>query len=216
MSEAMPMLQARKRFVLLRHDVDFDLQAAIKLAEIDAEARYPSTFFFLLGSLHYNLFSPEASQSVRRILDLGHRVGLHFDCANYSPSASVADLAAACRREVDILQGWFGVNIDAVSYHRPNARVLSGDPELSRPYPHTYLPLYTKDIHYCSDSRGTWRFGFPLETQAFREKKPLHILIHPIWWTETDLPPINKLQAYAALHVRRMDRSVAANCEVYR
>ena len=210
------MLQAGKRLVLLRHDVDFDVQAAVNLAEIDAEERYPSTFFFLLRSPHYNLFSPEASDAVHRIVAQGHRVGLHFDCANYSPDSRVSDLAVACRREVGILQGWFKISIYAVSYHRPSTQVLSGDPELSHPYPHTYLPLYTKDMHYCSDSRGQWRFGFPLDTQAFREKKPLHLLVHPIWWTETDQPPVDKLRAFLELQARQLDRSVAANCVVFK
>ncbi len=215
-AEAGSMLQAGKSFVLLRHDVDFDVQAAATLAEIDTDEQFPSTFFLLLRTLHYNLFSREASAAVRRILALGHRVGLHFDCANYPSDTSVADLSAACRLEAGILQEWFGVRIDAVSYHRPNPLVLSGDPELSRPYPHTYLPLYTREVHYCSDSRGQWHFGFPLESQAFRETRPLHLLLHPIWWTDTDQPPIDKLRAHLASQARQLEHSMAANCAVYK
>lgn len=214
--EAERMLTGGNPFVLLRHDIDFDIPAAVKIAEIDAEARFQSTFFFLLRTLHYNLFSREVSAAVRRILTLGHRLGLHFDCASYPAEANVADLSAACRLEASVLQEWFGVPIDAVSYHRPGPQVLSGNPELSRPYLHTYLPLYTTQIQYCADSRGEWRFGYPLEKEAYRERKPLHLLVHPIWWTEEDEPPVDKLRAHLARQARLLETSMTVNSAVYR
>lgn len=213
--EAGALLERGRPLVLLRHDVDFDPGAALRLAEIEAEEERMSTYFFLLRTPHYNLFSAEATGAVRKILALSHRLGLHFDCAPYGGQVSPAEWAAACRREREVLEAWFQSPVEIVSYHRPGPIVLSGNAEISAPLPHTYLPLFTRQIHYCSDSRGQWRFGFPLETDAFRQRRALHLLLHPIWWTEAGCAANERLQRYVEERAQQLDRSVATNCAAY-
>lgn len=70
-------------FVLLRHDVDLDLEAALAMAHIEAEMGIASTYFVMVRTQFYNVFSQAGSHYVRTILDLGHDIGLHFDCAAY-------------------------------------------------------------------------------------------------------------------------------------
>jgi len=36
---------------------------------------------------------------------------------------------------------------------------------------------------YCSDSRGAWHHGHPLDHPAVAEGRALQLLTHPIWWT---------------------------------
>ena len=48
-------------FILLRHDIDFDLEAAARMARIEQEEGLRATYFFLIRTLHYNLFSREGS-----------------------------------------------------------------------------------------------------------------------------------------------------------
>jgi len=194
--EAETALQTKERFILMRHDIDFDLQKAAEIACIEERAGVHATFFFMLRTEHYNVLSKDGSAWVRQILDRGHHLGLHFDCASYPSKTSVSEFAAACRREATVLESWFGQRVQVVSYHRPAADVLMGDPKLSEPYLNTYLPLFTKQIHYCSDSRGEWKHGTPLETAAFAQGEPLHVLIHPIWWCRERtgaLPVLNRL-----------------------
>src|SRR5262249_46535282 len=140
---------------------------------------------------------------------------LHFDCASYEELSTVDQLRQACLTETSMLESWFGKKVEIVSYHRPSAQVLSGDVMLSHPVPHTYQPLFTRQIHYCSDSRGEWKHGDPLSTKAFAEKRPLHVLIHPIWWNEEPIIPQKVIAGHLTKTQRRLEESAACNCTVY-
>lgn len=214
--EAPLLLNRKERFVIMRHDIDFDLKRALFFAEMEAELGVKSTFFFLLRTEHYNVFSAEGTDLIRRILDLGHYMGLHFDCAAYDPQADEKTLAAACRVESLMLENWFKSPVSIVSYHRPNQRVLEGGAGLSYPLMHTYMKAFTEDIQYYSDSRGRWQFGLPCESEAFKAGRPIHILVHPIWWHEQPVPAYDTLRSFLDTRVEALDRSIARNCVVYR
>ena len=115
-----------------------------------------------------------------------------------------------------MLENWLEYPVSTVSYHRPNQQVLTGDVALSYPLLHTYMKIFTKDIHYYSDSRGQWQFGFPSESDAFMQGRPMHILVHPIWWHEQPVPPYQTLLSYVDTQVESLERSIARNCVVYR
>src|SRR5215467_14865653 len=63
--------------LLLRHDVDVSLNAALRLAELEAEAGAGATYFLMTRSVFYNLASAEGERALTRLRELGHRVGLH-------------------------------------------------------------------------------------------------------------------------------------------
>jgi UDP-N-acetylglucosamine 2-epimerase len=213
--EAERLLRKNQRFILLRHDIDLDLGKAVALAELENDAGVAATYFFMLRTPHYSLLSREGTVAVERILSLGHHFGLHFDCAVYADK-EVETLARHCASEVRIMEQWFQRNISVVSYHRPNALVLTGNPGLSAPLPHTCMPLFVKEITYYSDSRGEWRNGDPTTTEAFEQGRPLHILVHPIWWNHHPTSPYETLQQYADRHKGELELSIARNCKVYR
>ena len=215
-TEAKELLKKNSPFVLMRHDIDMDLQPALEIAKIEANLDVSSTFFFMLRTEHYNLFSKQGDYAISEILNLGHHLGLHFDCASYPNNISVEELAKACSKEVDILEKWFSKPVEIVSYHRPNQEVLVGNPEISAPRHHTYMPLYTKKIKYYSDSRGVWKQGNPLGSKEFKQKKPLHILIHPIWWNEHSWSPLNTLNNLVKRKNDQFKKSLAQNCKVFR
>lgn len=213
--EAPKLLKQGTPFVLMRHDVDMDLEKALNLAEIENKCGISSTYFFLLRTDHYNVFSQSGTETVNKIIFLGHKLGLHFDCAAYKTNANVTELAEYCRAEVKILEYWFNTKIEIVSYHRPNALVLSGDPQLSAPLPHSYMPLYNHEIQYFSDSRGEWKRGAPWQSEIIEQKKPLHILVHPIWWNEIPQSPYETLSTLVDRKFDDLESSIAANCVVY-
>ena len=63
--------------LLLRHDVDLSLDAALRLGELEARARRAATYFLMTESVFYNLASNEGTRAIARLRELGHRVGLH-------------------------------------------------------------------------------------------------------------------------------------------
>ena len=47
------------------------------MAEVEAEAGAPATYFLMTGSVFYNLASHEGERAIARLRELGHRVGHH-------------------------------------------------------------------------------------------------------------------------------------------
>jgi len=211
-TEAEALLQQQSRFVLLRHDIDLDLAKALPIARIEADAGIRATWFFRVRSNHHNVFSREGSAVVREILQQGHHLGLHFDCAAYPAETTVDEFARFCRLEAQLLETWFERTVSIVSFHRPGPLVLSGEAALTAPRKHTYMREFTESISYLSDSRGEFRFGFPTESEAFREGRPLHVLVHPIWWNERPTAPHAVLRQFVERHQAAFERSLARNC----
>ena len=76
--------ETQEKCILLRHDVDFSPQRALKIAELEASQGITSTFFFQVTSLFYSIFEPSIKGIIKRIINLEHRVGLHFDVSCYA------------------------------------------------------------------------------------------------------------------------------------
>jgi len=144
--------------LILRHDVDLSLDAALRMAELEADAGATATYFVMTESVFYNLASSEGTAALARLRGLGHRVGLHavypnavlderFDPVvawhNPDPEYMSAPIAGA----VNVMQeGWF-------------------DPPT-----------------YRSDSNQRWRFGCPHEELRAGAFPWLQLLTHPEIW----------------------------------
>ena len=144
--------------LLLRHDVDLSLDAALTLAGLEAEAGAQATYFVMTQSVFYNLASSEGEHALGRLRELGHRVGLH---------------AVYPRLELDD-------RFDpVVAWHNP-------DPEFMREpldgAVNVMQPEYFDPDHYRSDSNQHWRSGCPHEELAGGGFEWLQLLTHPEIW----------------------------------
>ena len=144
--------------LLLRHDVDLSLDAALRLAELETEAGAQATYFLMTRSVFYNLGSLEGEQALARLRELGHRVGLH---------------AVYPRFELDD-------RFDpVVAWHNP-------DPEFMREPLDDAINVmqsgYFDPEHYRSDSNQQWRNGCPHEELAAGGFEWLQLLTHPEIW----------------------------------
>jgi UDP-GlcNAc3NAcA epimerase len=214
--EAERLLAEGQPFMLMRHDIDFSIEAALAMAEIEAEVSVQATYFFMLRTDHYNILSREGTDRVRRILDLGHHLGLHFDCEAYGPNFAGERLRDACAQECAILESWFGRPVEVISFHRPSEQIHSGDAAVVTPRLHTYMPLFTRRIHYLSDSGGHWRFDTPTASRTFEQGAPFHVLIHPIWWQQQAQSAFDTLMGYVDSRKRALEISAASNCKSFR
>jgi hypothetical protein len=149
------------------------------------------------------VFSGQSTELVKKVLNFGHFLGLHFDSEAYGGTRNEGELAEHVRVEVDMLQNWFGVEVRLVSFHKPNALALGGSPTLTEPVPHAYERKFMDSMVYLADSYGFWRYGHPLEHEAFLERQSMNLAIHPIWWNEKTQSPLYSL--HRAMEEKRSD-----------
>lgn len=144
--------------LLLRHDIDMSLGAALTMAELEAEQGIVATYFLMTHSEFYNLDAPSGVHVIARLRELGHRVALH------------AVYPDATRDE----------RFDPVfAWHVP-------DPEyMSVPVAgavNVMQPGYFDPDKYRSDSNQHWRNGCPHEQLASGAFEWLQLLVHPEIW----------------------------------
>jgi len=166
--------RADKQHLILRHDIDFSVEAALPIAKLEHQLGVHSTFFVLPRTNFYNLRTPEHKATLNQICSLGHSIGLHFDASNYDADDKVLDSAA--KKECEELQQVIDQPVTIISFHRPSESLLGRQGMLGG-RSHTYEPRYFRDMGYCSDSRGAWHHGHPLEHPALSEKRALQLLI---------------------------------------
>ena len=150
--------EPRQGDVLLRHDVDLSLDAALGLAELEADAGARATYFLMTESVFYNLASAEGEHALARLRELGHRVGLH---------AVYPHLRLDERFE------------PVVAWHNPDPDYMTAPVEgalnvMSEPWfaPETYR----------SDSNQHWRSGCPHDELRSGAFPRLQLLTHPEIW----------------------------------
>lgn len=202
------------RHLLLRHDLDMSIQAAVPVAETEAAQGLTAHYFVLLRSEMYNPWTPAAKADLGRIAGLGHRIGLHLDAAVYGEEDGALEDAA--QTECAVLETVIGAPVEVISFHRP-APALQGRAGTLAGRRHAYEPRFFSEMGYCSDSRGAWHHGHPLDHEAVKAGRAMQLLTHPIWWdAEAGDGPVATLDRFVATRQRLLHRELAANCEPYR
>jgi hypothetical protein len=144
--------------LLLRHDVDLSLEAALAMAELEAELEAPATYLVMTGSEFYNLEAPSAQEAIERLRRLGHRVGLHAVYPDATPDSRLDPV---------------------LSWHNPDPDYMTAPVD---GFVNAMQPGYFDPEHYRSDSNQRWRHGCPHEPLARSELDWLQLLIHPEIW----------------------------------
>ena len=144
--------------VILRHDVDLSLAAAIAVAEVEADESAWSTWFLMTGSVFYNLASAEGQLAIEQLRELGHRVAHH-----------------AVYPHVDLDERFDPV----VAWHNPDPEYMQAPIEGAV---NVMQPPFFDPEHYRSDSNQNWRHGCPHEELAAGRFEWLQLLTHPEIW----------------------------------
>lgn len=174
------------RCVILRHDVDNDIQKAVEMARFEREQGVASTYFVLLTSNFYNVFSGESCQALHEIISCGHQIGLHFDEVRYPGLAGdMAGIGKKIAEEAEILGRAIGQSVNTVSMHRPSKEILEADLQIPGII-NSYGKVFFKDFKYMSDSRRRWREPVE-EIVASEQYEKLHVLTHAFWYNRQEL-----------------------------
>ena len=70
------------KFVYLRHDIDFHIYDSDEMAKLESSLGISATYYVLLTQ-HYNPLNNDNKKILRKIRDLGHEIGLHYDLQTY-------------------------------------------------------------------------------------------------------------------------------------
>jgi hypothetical protein len=184
-------LPAVKKVLFLRHDIDFNVDAALKLAKLERSHEIASSYYFRIHAVNYNFLSIRTLKAIHDIHEMGHEVSLHLDhgLSTLLPHETEIGIALA---QIELFQKFSGITLEGFSSHEParaggtNAadQVLL---ESALSY-HSYQEFFVDRCKYISDSTKRWREK-PFREYA-NEFDYLQVLIHPIWWY-SELPQEN-------------------------
>ena len=160
--------------LLLRHDVDLSLEAAVELARLEHEQGAQATYFLMTESVFYNLDSQLGRDTLSALRDLGHAVGLH---AVYP--------RAVHDERFDAVVAWHNPDPEYVS------EPVDGLVNVMEP------PWFTPG-KYRSDSNQHWRDGCPHDELRAGAFEWLQLLVHPEIWVYPGATMGESMRAMAA------------------
>jgi len=166
-----------EKTIYLRHDIDVSLENALKIAEIEKKYKVYSTFFIRTHTSFYNPISPDSLGIIKKIINLGHKIGLHYD------GIIKKELEKMIQKEFNYLQNYFPIS-KVVSFHHPNPKVFGLE---VKNFINTYNSYFFKECDYISDSNRDLKKGCIKEFIEKTENNRIQILTHPIWWNEKNL-----------------------------
>lgn len=177
-------------FVVLRHDVEFSVLRAYKMACLEFDSGIKSSYFFQTHSNSYNILSKKNTDLIKRIINMGHKVGLHFYHTGITDYVLILN---ELKKQLDILEKQIGLKVDRFSIHRPTELILSYNLSINgyiNTYQEKWFSFFKNSVNandlpikYISDSGHQWNYGFP-NSKTLKLHDKIQILIHPFSWSE--------------------------------
>lgn len=171
------------RCVILRHDVDDSVEAAVRFAEIEQAMEVQSTYFILVSSRLYNVFSQKTKEGIKKIQSCGHEIGLHFDEMVYPEIiGNEKKIEEKIIWESGLLAQSAGCSITKVSMHRPSRKILESSMKIAGMI-NSYDKAFFNEFKYLSDSHHRWREPV-MDIVQEQKYTHLHILTHPVGYSD--------------------------------
>lgn len=166
-------------YLILRHDIDASLDAALTMAKIENRLNIRSTYFVLFSHKLYNLRAKDDSNTLKEISKLGHEIGLHYDVEAYESYGR--DLKETLKNEIELLQNLLNRKVFSIACHNPTTVTVEDPFKNITEYVNAYDPEFCRN--YVSDSCRAWYLEDLSRLLNFNYKK-VQLLIHPFLWTE--------------------------------
>ncbi len=193
--QELPTAPARSPYFLLRHDVDYSPAAALDLAREEAARGVRATYFLLPNGRHYNLLTAEFAAVPRRLVALGHEVGLHYD-TRFFASFPRRRWRVLLESQAAFLGELAGAPVRSIAQHQP---LLSGpDPfRRTRRFVNAYGSPLLRGMPYVSDACAAWRDASWAVLAADHLPPAFQLVLHAENWPRRAVP---RLRLYARLH----------------
>ena len=178
-----------KRFCVLRHDIEFSIDRALKLATLENEIGIESTYTVQLRNNTYNALSEKNITAIQEIKKLGHKIGLHQN----PPIMPKSKLVDYILKDIETLEYYYKFEIDRFAFHRcgSNPQLLEWYVQVpnkincyDRKFFHYFKGTKPQNLNvlYLADSNHQWKYGYPLDFD-FSKIDKLQLLTHPFSWT---------------------------------
>lgn len=161
---------------LIRHDVDWDIELAYKLAQLENNLEIKSTYFILVSSNLYNVLSSSNRKLINKIKNLNHEIGLHFDASNYKSNYN-----NHAKKEAKILESIIEQKVNSISLHNPS---VDGFYPKFPSFNDAYSKKYFKKQYYLSDARFDFRDKNPFDIIKKINESYIQISLHPLHFSD--------------------------------
>ena len=179
-------------FCVLRHDIEFSVDRALKMARIEHEdLGVHSTYTVQLRNNTYNALSQKNIEAIREIESMGHYIGLHQN----PPQMTDDKLVDYIIKDIETLEHYYGFEIDRFAFHRcgSNPGILEKYievPDKINCYAKEFFHYFNGDkpeelrVHYLADSNHQWKYGHPFNIDYWELPQKMQLLTHPFSWTD--------------------------------
>ena len=192
-----------RKDIIWRHDVEFEPDIALIMAEIETELEVSASYFFQLHSPFYSVIEPHYRDVFHRIRDLGHCVGLHFDSA-YWGITDESQLNNYIILDKEYLEKNVGVEVDTFSFHNTTPYTQSCLEYRYGGLINVYSSYFKEHYNYCSDSLGYWRFERLEDVLNDENVLHLQVLTHDGNWADEVLSPRKRYSKVFHDHAERL------------
>ena len=203
-------LQKKQKFIILRHDVDFSLDYALKLANLENKHDVRSTYFVLLHSQYYNALSNHNISIINKISELGHEIGLHYD-TEFMPKSS-KKINEQILKEIAIISDIIGMKVVSIAQHNVTISPVL-NPNKIKGFMNTQDPEISKMSVYISDSVQKWRRG--CMCNHIGKENRLQVLTHPMWWTKDSKSRKNILDDFRIMEFMKIKDELKSTHDIH-
>lgn len=209
-------------YIIMRHDVEFSVERAYKLACYETENDFRSTYFFQISNNAYNLLAKKNMEMVEEMYKMGHVIGLHFHLNGVKETDKVVE---EIKKEIEIMNLKFDFSIDSFSIHRPTAEVLRSNikiPEIINAYQDEFFSYVENmennepKIKYLSDARHRWNYGLVPNEEVLYGNEKVQILTHPYTWTSEGYDNLNNFRTLYAEKCEEMINTFDSECKHFK
>ena len=180
-----------KIFCILRHDIEFSVDRALKMARLEIDLGVTSTYTVQLRNNTYNALSQKNIETVQEIKKLGHHIGLHQN----PPLMPDDELIDYIMKDIETLEHYYDFEVDRFAFHRcgSNPGILEKYVEVpgkincyAKEFFHYFDGEKPKNlrIHYLADSNHQWKYGHPFHIDYWDMPQKMQLLTHPFSWSE--------------------------------
>lgn len=180
-------------FILWRHDIDFSINRALRLAKIEESFGVKATYLINPHSNFYNVHETSQRDLLLEILAAGHKFGVHLDCDFHGIPRDTSELERQLASDAELLRRLTGFEVESFSFHNPDERILKFGEEAYAGLANCYSNRLMTETDYCSDSNGIWRFESLSQILLKGLERPIQVLTHPGWWQDKWMSPRDRV-----------------------